>query len=153
MGGLSALGTAANSYLFLLRVRAVYGNARSITIVFGAWWVALVGTTLTFPFPVHASVSKLHSLSKRHLVSFLPNENTLDQPNDATLALLNHGQLSLCGQMWRTILPSSLRYPLGSSRILLPRVYQSIASCHSFGGIAYLVFAGIFFIKDNCFIC
>lgn len=60
MGGMSALGSSANSYLFFLRVRAVYENARSITIVFGVWWLVLLCTNLTFPFSIHTSVSKLN---------------------------------------------------------------------------------------------
>lgn len=57
-------GTAANSFLFLLRVRAVYSSSgtsklwgksrgeRVVVIIFGVWWVAVVGTTALYSFGV-----------------------------------------------------------------------------------------------------
>lgn len=57
-------GTAANSFLFLLRVCAVYSSSgntmlcgkskgeRLVAIVFGVWWVAVVGTTVLYTFGV-----------------------------------------------------------------------------------------------------
>lgn len=71
MGSMTVLATAANFYLFFLRVRAVYENARSITIIFGAWWLALIGTTLVFPFSISTSVSTLHCQSMHNLIPIL----------------------------------------------------------------------------------
>lgn len=38
----STVGVASTSYLFFLRVRAVYSQSKSITVLFGALWFATV---------------------------------------------------------------------------------------------------------------
>ena len=39
---LSVISTSATSFLFLARVRAVYEKSRVITVIFGAFWLAIV---------------------------------------------------------------------------------------------------------------
>ncbi|KAF7966562.1 hypothetical protein HWV62_37861 [Athelia sp. TMB] len=41
----SIIGGAATSFLFLVRVRAVYMNSRPITLFFGAFWLGIVATS------------------------------------------------------------------------------------------------------------
>lgn len=59
-------GTASNSFMFLLRVRAVYSSGslglwgkskaeRMVVCVFGVWWLAVVGTTMLYSFGVQAT--------------------------------------------------------------------------------------------------
>ncbi|KAF7968180.1 hypothetical protein HWV62_31692 [Athelia sp. TMB] len=47
-------GTAGNGFLFLLRVRAVYEGSKLITLGFGLWWMAVIGTTFLYSFGVRA---------------------------------------------------------------------------------------------------
>ncbi|KAJ7782250.1 hypothetical protein DFH07DRAFT_935447 [Mycena maculata] len=43
------LAIALTSLLFFFRVRAVYGGARTVTIVFGLMWLSVLGTSLIIP--------------------------------------------------------------------------------------------------------
>ena len=47
-------GTAGNGFLFLLRVRAVYEGSTIVTLGFGLWWMAVIGTTFLYSFGVRA---------------------------------------------------------------------------------------------------
>lgn len=51
------IGSAAKAYLFLLRVRAVYGNSKLVTLFVGAGWLVVVCTRVTAAYIVHSSVS------------------------------------------------------------------------------------------------
>ncbi|KAJ6533976.1 hypothetical protein DFH09DRAFT_1043572 [Mycena vulgaris] len=44
------LGVSASAFLFLFRVRAIYGSDRLITAIFGFLWLAVLGSSLTIPF-------------------------------------------------------------------------------------------------------
>lgn len=41
-----AIGVPSTSLLFLLRVRAVYGNSKLVTAFFGIIWLAISGTSV-----------------------------------------------------------------------------------------------------------
>ena len=41
-----AIGVPSTSLLFLLRVRAVYGNSKLVTVFFGITWLAISGTSV-----------------------------------------------------------------------------------------------------------
>ncbi|KZP30986.1 hypothetical protein FIBSPDRAFT_883688 [Athelia psychrophila] len=45
---ITVLATSFSSFLFFARVRAVYENSRSVTVFFGSFWLAIVGTGLVF---------------------------------------------------------------------------------------------------------
>ncbi|KAF7976891.1 hypothetical protein HWV62_5440 [Athelia sp. TMB] len=45
--------TAGNGFLFLIRVRAVYEGSKIITLGFGLWWLAVIGTTILYLFGAH----------------------------------------------------------------------------------------------------
>ncbi|KAJ6533984.1 hypothetical protein DFH09DRAFT_1325431 [Mycena vulgaris] len=45
---------SASTFLFLFRVRAVYGGDRLVTATFGFLWLAVVGTSMTVPFSGNA---------------------------------------------------------------------------------------------------
>ncbi|KZP30922.1 hypothetical protein FIBSPDRAFT_849929 [Athelia psychrophila] len=49
------IGTAAKSWLFLMRVRAIYSNSKLVTVIAGVGWLGVVGTRATVAFLVHAS--------------------------------------------------------------------------------------------------
>lgn len=63
MTTMTVAGTAANSYLFLLRIRAVFHRSKLVTYGYGLWWLAVVATTVLFPFAVHAAVRVFHCLA------------------------------------------------------------------------------------------
>ncbi|KZP25252.1 hypothetical protein FIBSPDRAFT_396733 [Athelia psychrophila] len=48
------LSSNANNLLMLIRVRAVYGNSRSVTAFFGFWYLAVLGTTSAVPWAIEA---------------------------------------------------------------------------------------------------
>ncbi|KZP10668.1 hypothetical protein FIBSPDRAFT_200710 [Athelia psychrophila] len=48
-------GSAAKAYLFLLRVRAIYGNSKIVTWLVGAGWLAVVSARMTIASMVHTS--------------------------------------------------------------------------------------------------
>ncbi|KZP11067.1 hypothetical protein FIBSPDRAFT_1051000 [Athelia psychrophila] len=48
------LSSSANNLLMLIRVRAVYGNSRSVTAFFGFWYLAVLGTTSAVPWAIEA---------------------------------------------------------------------------------------------------
>lgn len=62
MTTMNIAGTAANSYLFLLRIRAVFHQSKLITYVYGLWWLAVVATAVLFPFAVQDAVRIFHRL-------------------------------------------------------------------------------------------
>ncbi|KAJ7284421.1 hypothetical protein C8J57DRAFT_1216857 [Mycena rebaudengoi] len=43
------VGLSATCLLFFFRVRAIYSNSRSITIIFGLLWLAVLGASITVP--------------------------------------------------------------------------------------------------------
>lgn len=43
MGTLSFVSTMSTCFLFLLRVRAVYNNSRTVTVLFGSLWLVGFG--------------------------------------------------------------------------------------------------------------
>jgi hypothetical protein len=45
---------ATTSYLFLLRIRAIFNGRRWITGLFALLWVAVVGTSIMVPFSLHS---------------------------------------------------------------------------------------------------
>ncbi|KZP08596.1 hypothetical protein FIBSPDRAFT_938926 [Athelia psychrophila] len=56
------LSSNANNLLLFIRIRAVYGNSRSVTAFFGFWYLAVLGTTSPIPWAievVHLGPTKL----------------------------------------------------------------------------------------------
>lgn len=51
------LAVNVNNLLFFIRVRAVYGKSRGVTIFFGIWWFVVLGSTLCAPIAVSVEVS------------------------------------------------------------------------------------------------
>ncbi|KZP25247.1 hypothetical protein FIBSPDRAFT_1041706 [Athelia psychrophila] len=49
------LSSSTNNFLLFIRVRAVYGNSRSVTAFFGFWYLAVIGTTSTIPWAAEAA--------------------------------------------------------------------------------------------------
>jgi hypothetical protein len=43
------IGTSASALLWLFRLRAIYGNDRTVTFIFGFLWLTVVGGSLTIP--------------------------------------------------------------------------------------------------------
>lgn len=56
MGIMIVVGSAAKAYLFLLRLRAVYGNSRVVKLLVGMGWLAVVGARMTLPFMIGTAV-------------------------------------------------------------------------------------------------
>ncbi|KAJ7686235.1 hypothetical protein B0H17DRAFT_848313, partial [Mycena rosella] len=44
------IGVSASAFLFFFRVRAIYGDDRIVTAIFGFLWLAVLGSSLTIPF-------------------------------------------------------------------------------------------------------
>ena len=63
IGSFYALGLSSTSLLFLSRVRAVYGNSKIITAIFGSMWVATLGLSIIVPLSVDSEVSRSVLLS------------------------------------------------------------------------------------------
>lgn len=59
---MSMLGSISKGYLFLLRVRAVYGNSILINVCLGMGWLAVVGTRMAVPIMVQGTVSSAHKV-------------------------------------------------------------------------------------------
>ena len=57
LGSFSILGMCSTSLLFFYRVRAVYGQSKIITFVFGFLWMALFGMSFVLPLAPYGSVS------------------------------------------------------------------------------------------------
>ncbi|KZP10669.1 hypothetical protein FIBSPDRAFT_937898 [Athelia psychrophila] len=55
MGIMMTVGSAAKSYMFLLRLRAVYGNSKLVKLFVGVGWLAVVGTRMTIAFMISTS--------------------------------------------------------------------------------------------------
>ncbi|KZP25251.1 hypothetical protein FIBSPDRAFT_950612 [Athelia psychrophila] len=55
------LSSSTNNFLLFIRVRAVYGNSRSVTAFFGFWWLASLGTMSSIAWATEAAVSTLIS--------------------------------------------------------------------------------------------
>ncbi|KZP13009.1 hypothetical protein FIBSPDRAFT_1049715 [Athelia psychrophila] len=55
MGGMVVIGSACKGYLFLLRVRAVYGKSLPVTLCVGAGWLLVVGSRLTIALLIHTT--------------------------------------------------------------------------------------------------
>lgn len=53
---LADLAFNTTNLLFFFRVRAVYGNSRSVTAFFGVCYVIVFGVSLCEPFALHAEV-------------------------------------------------------------------------------------------------
>lgn len=65
------LASAAKAYLFLIRVRAIYGNSKLVTLLVGMGWLAVVSARMTVPSMVHTAVSRaLFRLTLKLLSSF-----------------------------------------------------------------------------------
>src|SRR5262245_15695807 len=73
--GFPILLCPSSSALFFLRVKAVYGNNRIITALFGSLWVVLFGFCLALPVSVHAFTNEasLCHLSNRTICSDAPH--------------------------------------------------------------------------------
>lgn len=57
------LATSSSSFLFLVRVRAVYENSPTVTAFFASFWLAIVGTGFLFLSAVQTSVRKIFCTS------------------------------------------------------------------------------------------
>lgn len=57
VGTFNVLAVGSNNILFFLRVRAVYGKSRAVTVFFGFWYLVSLGTTFGTPFAVDTAVS------------------------------------------------------------------------------------------------
>ncbi|KZP18409.1 hypothetical protein FIBSPDRAFT_1046273 [Athelia psychrophila] len=55
IGGMIVIGNASKGYLFLLRVRAVYGKSLLVTLCVGVGWLLMVGSRLTVALLVHTT--------------------------------------------------------------------------------------------------
>lgn len=62
MGVMITIGSAVKAYLFLLRLRAIYGNSRIVKLFAVVGWLAVVGARMTIAFMIHTSVS--HALAQ-----------------------------------------------------------------------------------------
>ena len=50
-----SLAIPASSFLFLLRVRAVFGSERLVQFMFSFLWLGVLGSALTLPFALHGA--------------------------------------------------------------------------------------------------
>ncbi|KZP10680.1 hypothetical protein FIBSPDRAFT_937905 [Athelia psychrophila] len=55
VGIAAMLASAAKAYLFLIRVRAIYGNSKLVTLLVGMGWLAVVSARMTVPSMVHTA--------------------------------------------------------------------------------------------------
>ncbi|KZP11653.1 hypothetical protein FIBSPDRAFT_1050581 [Athelia psychrophila] len=62
-GGCTALSIASTSFLFLLRVRAVYLQSARITAIFGTLWLVTVAFAIQSATTIHADPKSLYSYS------------------------------------------------------------------------------------------
>lgn len=77
IGAFFELSVSATSFLFLLRVRAVYNRSKTVTVIFGFLWIAIVGTAFVMIIgikggevaPSFHSSSYLQRLSQPTLVA------------------------------------------------------------------------------------
>lgn len=53
---MQVIGTASKGYLFLLRVRAVYGNSLRVTLGVGTGWLLVVGSRLAIALLIDTTV-------------------------------------------------------------------------------------------------
>lgn len=68
---ITVLATSFSSFLFFARVRAVYENSRSVTVFFGSFWLAIVGTGLVFLSAAQTSVCQTLCVHLTTMVAFL----------------------------------------------------------------------------------
>lgn len=60
IGVTMTVGSAAKSYMFLVRLRAVYGNSKLVKWFVGMGWLAVVAIRTTVAFMVQTAVSLLY---------------------------------------------------------------------------------------------
>ncbi|KAJ6572466.1 hypothetical protein DFH09DRAFT_1312755 [Mycena vulgaris] len=49
------IAVSATAFLFLFRVRAIYGSSRFVTVIFGIMWLAVLATSVTVPISGRAT--------------------------------------------------------------------------------------------------
>lgn len=76
------IGSAAKAYLFLLRVRAVYGNSKLVTLFVGLGWFVVVCMRMTVAYMIDSSVSPTRPTNSKTLPSAY--SQTRDQPMEQT---------------------------------------------------------------------
>jgi hypothetical protein len=59
------LGMCATSLLFFYRVRAVYGNSKAVTAIFGFLWAVTFGLSFVDPLSIDGDVSTCTSTLAR----------------------------------------------------------------------------------------
>lgn len=64
------IAIAAKAYLFLLRVRAVYGKSRIATVLLAVGWIIVVGSRMGLEFVISISVS-LKPNNECNAISFI----------------------------------------------------------------------------------
>lgn len=84
------LAQPATSFLFLLRVRAVYEGSKAVTYFFGFWWVTNIALACLIPFSINGDVrysalcAFLEILTNR--LSYLSHPNLFKMPFITLLA-------------------------------------------------------------------
>lgn len=96
IGAMLAVGSAAKSCLFLLRVRAVYRNSKLVTVLAGIGWLAVVCTWPMVAHLVHTYVSLAVLLGTSHSYSGFPS-STWGQLSTVPFLVLHQSPSCRCG--------------------------------------------------------